>query len=182
MMLSIKFRRHLEENFTNNRYPKRSEMKKARLNRHWLSSQQVLLLDKQELTPEVEGARTRGRHLLEQVFRHLDLAETAYFGLRFQDGAGQTVRLNEMRDERAILFIKMLSLFPPSALARPVQARQLPAQSLLSGDPVLRGQVLRRGPLQAHRRDHQIPVLPAGILGPDVAMVIIDVDNVRPPI
>ncbi len=52
---------------------------------------QVLLLDKQELIQEVTS-RTTGQDLLDAVFRYLDLAETAYFGLRFQDSSNQTVR------------------------------------------------------------------------------------------
>ena len=50
----------------------------------------ILLLDRQEIIQEVRDS-TRGQDLLDAVFRHLDLAETAYFGLRFQDNQSQTV-------------------------------------------------------------------------------------------
>ena len=32
-----------------------------------------------------------GQELLETIFKHLNLIETAYFGLRFIDNTGQTV-------------------------------------------------------------------------------------------
>ncbi len=41
----------------------------------------VLLLDKQELILEVAN-KTSGQDLLDNVFKHLNLIETAYFGLR----------------------------------------------------------------------------------------------------
>ena len=50
----------------------------------------ILLLDRQELIQEVRES-TAGQDLLDAVFKHLDLAETAYFGLRFQDSQSQTV-------------------------------------------------------------------------------------------
>lgn len=49
----------------------------------------VLLLDKQELIQEVHD-KTTGQDLLNEVFKQLNLAETAYFGLRFQDNSNQT--------------------------------------------------------------------------------------------
>ncbi len=49
----------------------------------------VVLLDKQEIVREVRD-KTTGQDLLKSVFAHIDLAETAYFGLRFQDAANQT--------------------------------------------------------------------------------------------
>jgi hypothetical protein len=54
----------------------------------------ILLLDKQEVVQEIEGA-TSGHDLLQAVFRHLNLVETAYFGLRYQDSTNQTVRKYE---------------------------------------------------------------------------------------
>ncbi len=50
---------------------------------------QILLLDKQDLIQEVH-LRTTGQDLLDAVFKYLNLLETAYFGLRFQDASGQT--------------------------------------------------------------------------------------------
>ena len=52
----------------------------------------ILLLDKQELIEEVRPERTTGQDLLDGVFAHLNLIETAYFGLRYQDSSNQTVR------------------------------------------------------------------------------------------
>eukprot|EP00095_Tigriopus_kingsejongensis_P005999 maker-scaffold505_size153196-snap-gene-0.22 protein:Tk05999 transcript:maker-scaffold505_size153196-snap-gene-0.22-mRNA-1 annotation:"4.1 G protein " len=49
----------------------------------------ILLLDKQELIQEVTG-KTTGQDLLDVIFKHLNLLETAYFGLRFQDCTNQT--------------------------------------------------------------------------------------------
>lgn len=34
---------------------------------------------------------TRGQEILDIVFRHLNLIETAYFGLRYLDASNQTV-------------------------------------------------------------------------------------------
>ena len=51
----------------------------------------ILLLDKQELIEEVKHERTTGQDLLDSVFAHLNLIETAYFGLRYQDSSNQTV-------------------------------------------------------------------------------------------
>ena len=42
----------------------------------------ILLLDKQELILEVQN-KTTGQDLLDNIFKHLNLIETAYFGLRF---------------------------------------------------------------------------------------------------
>lgn len=58
----------------------------------------VLLLDKQELVLEVQEGRTRGQDLLDHVFSHINLIETAYFGLRFQDAQNQTVRTRLRRE------------------------------------------------------------------------------------
>ena len=52
----------------------------------------ILLLDKQELIEEVKHESTTGQDLLDSVFAHLNLIETAYFGLRYQDSSNQTVR------------------------------------------------------------------------------------------
>ena len=50
----------------------------------------ILLLDKQELIQEVTETTT-GQDLLDNIFKYLNLIETAYFGLRFQDNDNQTV-------------------------------------------------------------------------------------------
>ena len=50
----------------------------------------ILLLDKQELIQEVTEITT-GQDLLDNIFKYLNLIETAYFGLRFQDNDNQTV-------------------------------------------------------------------------------------------
>ncbi len=50
----------------------------------------ILLLDRQELIQEVKS-KTTGQDLLDSIFKYLNLAETAYFGLRYQDNASQTV-------------------------------------------------------------------------------------------
>ncbi|XP_022250580.1 band 4.1-like protein 4A [Limulus polyphemus] len=49
----------------------------------------ILLLDETELIQEIQGT-TRGQDLLDVVFKHLNLLETAYFGLRFVDSSGHT--------------------------------------------------------------------------------------------
>eukprot|EP00093_Oithona_nana_P001089 01089.XXX_3286_102_1 [CDS] Oithona nana genome sequencing. len=49
----------------------------------------ILLLDKQELIQEVTE-KTTGQDLLDKVFKYLNLIETAYFGLRYQDNDNQT--------------------------------------------------------------------------------------------
>jgi len=46
-------------------------------------------LDKQELIQEVQG-KTTGQDLLNNIYKHLNLIETAYFGLRYQDNSNQT--------------------------------------------------------------------------------------------
>ena len=50
----------------------------------------ILLLDKQELIQEVTETTT-GQDLLDTIFKYLNLIETAYFGLRYQDNENQTV-------------------------------------------------------------------------------------------
>ena len=50
----------------------------------------ILLLDKQELIQEVTETTT-GQDLLDNIFKYLNLIETAYFGLRYQDNENQTV-------------------------------------------------------------------------------------------
>lgn len=52
----------------------------------------ILLLDKQELIQEVTG-KSSGQDLLDVIFKHLNLLETAYFGLRYQDTTNQTVSI-----------------------------------------------------------------------------------------
>ncbi|KAK8379938.1 hypothetical protein O3P69_019755 [Scylla paramamosain] len=49
----------------------------------------VVLLDEQELIQEIQDTTT-GQDLLETVFSHLNLVETAYFGLRYIDPSNQT--------------------------------------------------------------------------------------------
>ncbi|KAI5640579.1 FERM central domain-containing protein [Phthorimaea operculella] len=49
----------------------------------------VVLLDERELLHEIQDNST-GQALLDVVFRHLDLLETAYFGLRYVDQDSQT--------------------------------------------------------------------------------------------
>ncbi|XP_071545086.1 uncharacterized protein [Panulirus ornatus] len=49
----------------------------------------VVLLDEQELIQEIQDTTT-GQDLLETVFNHLNLVETAYFGLRYLDPSNQT--------------------------------------------------------------------------------------------
>ncbi|KAG0411374.1 hypothetical protein HPB47_011480, partial [Ixodes persulcatus] len=50
----------------------------------------VVLLDDTELIQEIQNT-SRGQDLLEVVHKHLNLLETAYFGLRFVDNLGQTI-------------------------------------------------------------------------------------------
>ncbi|XP_075216694.1 uncharacterized protein LOC142322004 [Lycorma delicatula] len=49
----------------------------------------VILLDEQELVQEIQDT-SRGQEVLDTVFRHLNLLETAYFGLRYVDTSNQT--------------------------------------------------------------------------------------------
>lgn len=49
----------------------------------------VVLLDETELIQEIQNT-SRGQHLLDVVYRHLNLLETAFFGLRYVDEVGQT--------------------------------------------------------------------------------------------
>ncbi|XP_063225900.1 band 4.1-like protein 4 isoform X2 [Bacillus rossius redtenbacheri] len=49
----------------------------------------VVLLDEQELIQEVQD-NSPGQEILDTVFRHLNLIETAYFGLRYLDASNQT--------------------------------------------------------------------------------------------
>jgi len=49
----------------------------------------IILLDKQELIQEIQG-KTTGQDLLDNIYKYLNLIETAYFGLRYQDNANQT--------------------------------------------------------------------------------------------
>ena len=62
----------------------------------------ILLLDKQELIQEVTE-NTTGQDLLDNVFKYLNLIETAYFGLRYQDNENQTVSSGECRDANVFL-------------------------------------------------------------------------------
>ena len=50
----------------------------------------ILLWDKQELIQEIQD-KTTGQDLLDNIFKYLNLIETAYFGLRYQDNDNQTV-------------------------------------------------------------------------------------------
>jgi len=49
----------------------------------------IVLLDEQELIHELQD-NCAGQAILDVVFRHLNLLETAYFGLRYLDAEGQT--------------------------------------------------------------------------------------------
>lgn len=49
----------------------------------------IVFLDETELVHEIQN-NSNGQALLEVVFRHLNLLETAYFGLRYLDQNGQT--------------------------------------------------------------------------------------------
>eukprot|EP00096_Caligus_rogercresseyi_P009441 TRINITY_DN3212_c0_g2_i1.p1 TRINITY_DN3212_c0_g2~~TRINITY_DN3212_c0_g2_i1.p1 ORF type:complete len:821 (+),score=153.89 TRINITY_DN3212_c0_g2_i1:54-2465(+) len=49
----------------------------------------IVLLDKQELIQEIQE-KTTGQDLMDNVFKYLNLMETAYFGLRYQDNKNQT--------------------------------------------------------------------------------------------
>ncbi|CAK1602036.1 unnamed protein product [Parnassius mnemosyne] len=59
----------------------------------------VVLLDERELLHEIQDNNT-GQALLDVVFRHLDLLETAYFGLRYVDQDNQTHWLDAGRKLR----------------------------------------------------------------------------------
>ncbi|KPI94878.1 Band 4.1-like protein 4 [Papilio xuthus] len=59
----------------------------------------VVLLDERELLHEMQDNST-GQALLDVVFRHLDLLETAYFGLRYVDQDNQTHWLDAGRKLR----------------------------------------------------------------------------------
>ncbi|XP_059479467.1 band 4.1-like protein 4 isoform X3 [Neocloeon triangulifer] len=48
----------------------------------------IVLLDEQELIQEINDS-TSGQEVLDTVFRHLNLLETAYFGLRYLDPSNQ---------------------------------------------------------------------------------------------
>ncbi|KAH8040265.1 hypothetical protein HPB51_009813 [Rhipicephalus microplus] len=50
----------------------------------------VVLLDETELIQEIQNT-SRGQDLLDVVYKHLNLLETAYFGLRFVDTLAQTL-------------------------------------------------------------------------------------------
>lgn len=49
----------------------------------------VVLLDEQELIQEIQD-NSPGQEILDTVFRHLNLLETAYFGLRYLDASSHT--------------------------------------------------------------------------------------------
>ncbi|XP_022248755.1 band 4.1-like protein 4 [Limulus polyphemus] len=57
----------------------------------------VILLDETELIQEIQDT-SRGQDLLDVVFKHLNLLETAYFGLRFVDSSGQTHWLDSTKN------------------------------------------------------------------------------------
>ena len=78
----------------------------------------VLLLDQQELIEEVQPEKTTGQILLNRIFQHLNLIETAYFGLRYQDNANQTDRLKMqvwvsqcLQDNNTLLYINLILLY-----------------------------------------------------------------------
>ncbi|KAL3289334.1 hypothetical protein HHI36_022772 [Cryptolaemus montrouzieri] len=59
----------------------------------------VLLLDGQEFFQEIQDSCT-GRVILDVVFNHINLIETAYFGLRYLDEFGQTHWLDQSKKLR----------------------------------------------------------------------------------
>ncbi|XP_037079099.1 band 4.1-like protein 4A [Pollicipes pollicipes] len=56
----------------------------------------IILLDEQELIQEIQDT-TLGQELLDNVFRHLNLLETAYFGLRFLHSSNQPYWLDPQK-------------------------------------------------------------------------------------
>ncbi|EEB16103.1 4.1 G protein, putative [Pediculus humanus corporis] len=54
-----------------------------------LKVHRIILLDEQELIREIQDV-TKGQEVLNSVFKHLNLLETAYFGLRYVDSSNQT--------------------------------------------------------------------------------------------
>ena len=49
--------------------------------------------------------RTTGQDLLDFIYKYLNLLETAYFGLRYQDNSNQTVnRLSEIKTKLIRIF------------------------------------------------------------------------------
>ena len=78
----------------------------------------IILLDKQELIQEVQESTT-GQQLLDNIFTYLNLIETAYFGLRYQDNGNQTVSctittntlmLNDTSNENKHLYSYSISI------------------------------------------------------------------------
>ena len=69
----------------------------------------ILLLDKQELIQEVTETTT-GQDLLDNIFKYLNLIETAYFGLRYQDNENQTVSRHINKQNWSYLYIDMFSI------------------------------------------------------------------------
>ncbi|KAK4872267.1 hypothetical protein RN001_016391 [Aquatica leii] len=59
----------------------------------------IIMLDEHELIHEIQDGNT-GQAVLDVVFRHLNLLETAYFGLRYLDSDGQPHWLDPMKKLR----------------------------------------------------------------------------------
>ncbi|KAK5639100.1 hypothetical protein RI129_011592 [Pyrocoelia pectoralis] len=59
----------------------------------------IIMLDEHELIHEIQDGST-GQAILDVVFRHLNLLETAYFGLRYLDGDGQPHWLDPVKKLR----------------------------------------------------------------------------------
>ncbi|XP_076340889.1 band 4.1-like protein 4 [Tachypleus tridentatus] len=57
----------------------------------------IILLDETELIQEIQET-SRGQDLLDVVIKHLNLLESAYFGLRFVDSSGQTHWLDSTKN------------------------------------------------------------------------------------
>ncbi|KFM67551.1 Band 4.1-like protein 3, partial [Stegodyphus mimosarum] len=49
----------------------------------------VVLLDETDIVEEIEH-KTRGEVILDKVYKHLNLLETAYFGLRYLNKSGES--------------------------------------------------------------------------------------------
>ncbi len=45
--------------------------------------------------------KTTGQDLLDNIYKYLNLLETAYFGLRYQDNSNQTVRYSLFLQEKS---------------------------------------------------------------------------------
>lgn len=86
------------------------------------------------------------------VFRHLNLLETAYFGLRYLDQDGQTVSdLHKAKSDDHLCLICMCT-----ALVRSCEKTQQTAQGRRAVYALLWCKVLRCRSLQAPRGNHKV--------------------------